>query len=108
MRKVDGWCWGLGLSLLVPMLAGCGKDDGSRDSAADGGATGIPLDGGDDGATGGADDDDDGDEGDKLDVGSNATGGLEGCGGDAGNSGGGGMGGEEEFEFSYIWIANSV
>jgi hypothetical protein len=104
MGARDRWTWVVGLALVV----GCNGGDEGRGGpmAGSDGADGIAsID--DDGGSSNADGDGDG-GGEKLDIGGGDTGAPQGCGGDGGGGGGGGMMGEDEFEFSYIWIANSI
>lgn len=89
------------------MLAGCGGDGGRADAgssaSAGDGITTLPGTA-TDGATGNADADGD-DDSIKLDAQPSSDFGAEACAGDS--QSGNGMDGEGEFDFSYIWVANS-
>jgi hypothetical protein len=86
------------------LVAACSGDEDNR--AASDGESGILSagDAGTDQTSDATNGDGDGDDGLKLDVGVGTDIGPVGCGGD---HGGRGPGGEDEIEFSYIWIANS-
>ena len=84
------------------MALACGKDEGERGTFGGQNSGIATLDGGGDTGTPDDEDEDDADGGaDKLDVAGDGTGGNGGdCPGSEGMEG-------DDFEFSYIWIANS-